>query len=174
MGRDEADIQHAFYGRCNCHGGWAVFRQRLAAKVESFVATLRSRAGLSIAIRAGDADSKNLKLMRHESQLLATTAACTLHSFFPCALHSVSKTVGDACTGVGKQLVSALYCFGKLVRMGNYWSRLVNAVKLVLSSELRIVHSAPPAHAAEQRRLVCNLFFPRLRVRSLIASNSTR
>lgn len=136
----------------------ALFGQWLPRKLERFIRFMRKRAQVSLAGREGDADGKNVRLMAYEVTKLAEEGV--LHSFFPCGIHQGNHGVGDVVEEVGRHICDALFAYGKLVREGNYWTRNVLAVEVVIHGRLDIKYEEPPPFCAEMVTLLVDLFYP--------------
>ena len=59
-----------------------------------------------------------------------------------------------------KELVSGLYSLAKLMRMGNYFLRLVLAIKPVLEMKLVISYAPPPPSALQLQALLRKFLWP--------------
>jgi hypothetical protein len=122
----------------------ALFKGALMVQeVERCIAALRCIANVSIAVREGDFDSKNLRMQAWESGQCSSHGV--LHSFHGCQVHQNNMCVEQLCKHIGRRYVDALTAYGKLLRMGNYWLRTVLSIERVLADRLIIIPVAPPA-----------------------------
>lgn len=123
----------------------AIYGQAVPGMIDRFVESMRSHAAVSISIVAADADSKNRKLMGWKG--LEFQRAGVLYSYFECGLHQVNLTVGSCCKVVGKHLVDGMFCYGKLLRTGNFWARSVLSAGVVIAERLLVVYTPVPPEA---------------------------
>lgn len=131
----------------------ALLHTRQAAVIERFIGYMRRAARMSMAIREGDSDSKNLRLMEWEKQQPHMAAA--LHSFAPCMLHQTNLMIGSAVKHSKGKFIDGMYAYSRLLRMGNYFMRTVLAVQAVVSSILRVLPNTP----SEETRILNEVAF---------------
>ena len=126
-------------------------------------------AKISMAIREGDADGKNTRLMSWE--VMAEKLDGALQSFARCMLHQSNMVVEVTCH-VRRIVVDAMFCYSKLLRTGNYFARTVLAVEHLLvhcrDRFLQIEYTQPPedtSPAARLREMILSFLLPRPRGR---------
>ena len=130
-----------------------LFHSKQAVVIEFFISKMRALADVSLAMREGDSDGRNIRLMAWEVQQ-EHIRRC-LHSFAPCMLHQSSLSTGSVVVCIQESLVSGMYAYSKLLRMGNYFIRTVFAVEVVVDDCLRVFPHPP---SAECRALNESLF----------------
>lgn len=96
---------------------------------------------ICLALRGGDADARNVRMMSWEAA--QPHMSPHLQSFCPCLVHQTNIMTGASVKVIGESIISGMYAYAKLLRMGNYFIRTVLAVSSFVAANLHIVTTAP-------------------------------
>jgi len=89
-----------------------------------------------------------------------SSSRSVFHSFHNCQQHQHSLLVGKAVSAFGKQYVTGLAMYSRLLESGNYWIRTVLAVEHVLQN-MPVIYAQPPGgHSKELWDLLVEFLMP--------------